>query len=411
MHVGFGLRWGAALGLLCVLFGAPWAAAQGEGLSTGSIANTAGAGANCRAAAGPAGEVITVLAEGESVELAGAPTGEWQPVACAGLPGYVHRDYVVAAPSAAVVSMAAPGRGVAIGVMPPAMPFGPGEIDAVRGLIGRTPAIVMWYQAWGDDPNWAAFQPDLFESVASRGATPLVTWEPRIPDGHNADQPTYRLRNIVRGDFDSYIDQWASGLAAFGRPVYLRFAHEMNGTWYPWGGNVNGNSPRDYVAAWRYVHDRFTAAGAENVRWVWAPNADWYEGQTPMAQLYPGDAYVDWLGLSGFNWGTTAYWEECDCTSQWQTFETLFGTSYETLVRIAYKPIMIAEMGTAEEGGNKSDWIDGLATLLPQEFPRIRALVWFNADYQVDWRIDTSTEAIGAFARLSQHPYFQATLP
>ena len=73
------------------------------------------------------------------------------------------------------------------------------------------------------------------------------------------------------GSSIAYIRSWARALAAFDGPVRLRFAQEMNGDWYPWGAGTNGNTPAEFVSAWRHVHDIFAAAGATNVQWVWSP--------------------------------------------------------------------------------------------------------------------------------------------
>ena len=111
------------------------------------------------------------------------------------------------------------------------------------------------------------------------------------------------LASIIDGSHDAYIDMFAKSiLKQFGHPVTIRLMHEMNGNWYPWGLGVNGNRPGQYVAAWQHVHDRFTALGVTDVSWMWAPNAV-YTGSAPLAPLYPGDAYVDAVGLSNYNWG------------------------------------------------------------------------------------------------------------
>ena len=85
-------------------------------------------------------------------------------------------------------------------------------------------------------------------------------------------QPAYRLSRIIDGDYDQYIKSWAEGIKALGFPIAIRFAHEMNGTWYPWCERTNGNRPGQYVRAWRHVHDIFSEVGATNVTWVWSPN-------------------------------------------------------------------------------------------------------------------------------------------
>ena len=101
-------------------------------------------------------------------------------------------------------------------------------------------------------------------------------------DASSGDQPAYRLAAIIDGTYDAYIRSWATGMAALPYPVVIRFAHEMNGFWYPWCEQSNGNRPGDYVAAWRHVHDLFADAGAHNVTWLWSPNVT-YPGAAPLA--------------------------------------------------------------------------------------------------------------------------------
>lgn len=384
----------------------------------GTVVDTGGNGVRCRAEKARDADVVTVLPEGASVELTGESEGGWQPVVCNETDGFVIEDFVKVAPGLGAGAGAAsesrdPGsldEGIILGVEWSQSGSISRELKALADDIGRMPPLVMWYQGWGDHENWSSVQTEMLDVMATHGAAPLITWEPWSP-GEDAEQPRYRLDRIVDGEFDGYIDAWATELAAFGRPVYLRFAHEMNGDWYPWGAGVNGTTEADYVAAWRYVHDRFAAADADNVVWVWGPNADWYEGQRAMEKLYPGDEYVDWMALSGFNWGTGSYWAGCSCNSRWQSFEEIFATSYATLTDLSDKPIMVAETGSAEEGGDKAAWIADLETLLKRDYPRIRALVWFDEDREVSWRINSSPEAFAAFMDLAEHPYFQGELP
>ena len=134
---------------------------------------------------------------------------------------------------------------------------------------------------------------------------PLISWEPWDYRKESpivslrGDQPAYSLANIVNGDYDRYIRSWAKGVKGLGYTIALRFAHEMNGNWYPWGVFTNGNDSREYVRAWRHVHGIFTSVGATNVIWVWSPNIIW-NTFTHLSSLYPGNNYVDWIGLSGY---------------------------------------------------------------------------------------------------------------
>lgn len=253
---------------------------------------------------------------------------------------------------------------------------------------GRKPSIVMVFQAWGDAGK--NFLTGSMNFITAFGAIPMVTWEPWVSGGV-VTQPTYSLANIIAGNFDTYITSFATSAATWGKPFYLRFAHEMNGNWYPWSEQVNGNSSGQYVTAWRHIHALFVAAGATNVIWVWAPNTE-YSGSTALSELYPGDNYVDWIGMDGYNWGTSQTW------SSWQSFSQVFNQTYTTILNVtSTKPLMIAEMSSSESGGSKADWITSVFPGEISKFPRIQAFIWFNQTTGSDWRIESSNSAITAF--------------
>jgi beta-mannanase len=272
------------------------------------------------------------------------------------------------------------------GVSTPGGPLATGELDAVATLVNENPSIVMSYK----DFSQAAPIADL-NAVDAGGATSLITWEPWLWSGNGANQPAYALDRITAGDFDTYIQQWGTALASWGKPVMLRFAHEMNGNWYPWAEAANGNQAGDYVAAWRHVHDVVAATGATNVQWVWTPNVP-YWGSTPLSGLYPGAGYVDIVGLDGYNWGTAASW------SSWTSPSALFGDGLAALRSLAPgKPIMISETASAEAGGSKANWNSSLVSYLAAQSD-ITAFIWFHHNKEVDWRINSSTSSASALA-------------
>jgi beta-mannanase len=272
------------------------------------------------------------------------------------------------------------------GVSTPGGPLASTELDAVAALVNESPSIVMSYK----DFSQAAPIADL-NAVHARGATSLITWEPWLWGGNGANQPAYALDRIAAGDFDAYIQQWGTALKNWGKPVMLRFAHEMNGNWYPWAESANGNQAGDYVAAWRHVHDVVAGTGASNVSWVWSPNVP-YWGSTPLAGLYPGAGYVDVVSLDGYNWGTAASW------SSWTSPQALFGEGLTALRSLAPgKQIMISETASAEAGGSKADWNTSLVAYLAAQSD-VTALVWFHHNKEVDWRINSSTASTNALA-------------
>ncbi len=284
---------------------------------------------------------------------------------------------------------------VAVGVYIPGAAQDTTLLDVFEEMAGKRMAIVHWYQPWGYTKGWYSAPLDVaaLGAVAARGATPMITWEAWGPiDGVD---PSH-VANIPTGAFDAYIDAWARGLKAFGKPVYLRLFHEMNNQSYPWAYGTNGNTAQDLIAAWQYVHDRFARVGAANVRWVWSPNTE--NDLVAFSALYPGDAYVDWFGVDGYNGGSLLEW------GGWLPAKQLFDRSYRSFRAInASKPVMIAEIGSVEQGGSKPNWIAELFTAaLPHAFPNIRAVVWFDDNLssqgQADWRVDSSESSMRAFS-------------
>ena len=186
---------------------------------------------------------------------------------------------------------------------------------------------------------------------------------------------------------DAYIDMFARSVKAFGHPVTIRLMHEMNGNWYPWGLGVNGNGKGDFVRAWRHVHDRFAALGVTNVAWMWAPNAV-YPGGASLARLYPGDAYVDEVGISNYNWGDFTH---DGFTTQWATFGQLFDESIRQLRARPRRPLWIAETGSSDKGGNKAAWVAQTLAAVSAR-PEIAGLDVVRPGrprHRMDWRIET----------------------
>lgn len=285
------------------------------------------------------------------------------------------------APAPAPTISSAPLR---FGVATPGGPMASAELDEVATLAGEIPSVVMSYKDFLQAPPISEL-----DAVRSRGATPLVTWEPWAWGG-GVDQPAYSLARITAGDFDTYISQWGQSLAAWGKPVMLRFAHEMNGNWYPWAEGVNGNQTGEYAAAWRHVHDVVAATGATNVQWVWSPNVP-YWGSTDLTGLFPGAGYVDIVALDGYNWGTSQTW------SSWVSPVDLFAPGISQLRTLAPgKPVLIAETASSELGGSKASWNTDLVSYLAAQ-PDVMGFVWFDMQKETDWRINSSDTSASAF--------------
>ncbi|HEX6455155.1 MAG TPA: Ig-like domain-containing protein [Solirubrobacterales bacterium] len=282
-------------------------------------------------------------------------------------------------------------------------PWDMSAVTKFQELTGKPMSLVHFFQPWSNcgssGCSFYNFPWTPVENVRQNGSIPVISWDSEsIPS--NVSEPDYQLSDIISGRYDTYIREWASKAKQWGHPFFLRFDWEMNGNWFPWSEGVNGNQPGEYVAAWRHVHDVFAAVGATNVTWVWCPNIIGYGGleafKKAVSGMYPGDEYVDWTGLDGYNWGTNP-----SHGGQWQTFNQLYRASYRYLVEtgVPNKPLMIGEVASSEYGGSKATWIKEMLTQVPTEYPKIRALLWFDKyDSSMDWPIETSTSATEAFA-------------
>jgi beta-mannanase len=269
-----------------------------------------------------------------------------------------------------------------------AQPWQPGDLTEVNSFeqaARHHSDIVMWFADWAHVANFDSTQA---AAIAARGSIPEISWEPWDSTGQlGAPQPKFQLADIIDGSHDAYIQRWAREIAAYKQPVMLRFAQEMNGRSYPWSEAINGNSPGQYVAAWRHVHDIFTRAGATNVRWVWAPVVGPIQ-----ASQYPGANYVDVVGLSGFIADKSVF------GSPWRPFATAFGPSLDAIHKLAPdEPVSLAEIGVAQKGGDKATWITQMFQEI-QGRPYIKSIVWFNLKKEADWRIQSSSAAQSAFA-------------
>jgi cellulose synthase (UDP-forming) len=310
-------------------------------------------------------------------------------------PGFLVAPDVVSARQPQPFPLAtSPTRSLVLGVTTDALaknsttPWTTHDLAAVNGFEQTAHAhvgIVMWYADW----KHARFELAQLRAVAQRGSVPEISWEPWDYSKSANTQRQYSLASIIQGRHDAYIRLWARGLRAYGRPVLLRFAQEMNGNWYPWSEAVNGNRPGQFARAWRHVHDIFASEHVTNVKWVWSPAAGtlgiWHS-------QYPGDAYVDIVGLSVFNGGTALKW------GGWRSFARIFDPSAKALRQIApHKPIQISEVASAERGGNKAAWIIGMFNDL-RRHPQVTSLLWYDLPKQTNWPVTSSRRAALAFA-------------
>ncbi len=261
--------------------------------------------------------------------------------------------------------------------------------------------LIHIFCAWGSKPE-EKFPTTQVRNIIELGSIPVITWEPWLTDFTVNDIPGLRkaelrdkngMKDVADGVYDTYIKQWAQSAKKVKRIMFLRFGHEMNDFFrYPWG--PQNNSPKDFIMAWRHVHDLFVKEGVNNVVWIWSPHPA-YEFKT----FYPGDAYVDYVGVGVLNYGTIAPW------SKWWSFKEIFGNHYELLASFK-KPILITEFGSLIVGGNRAAWYADALDSLPQKYPMVKAIIFFHfskdnttTQQVLNWYIKDDREVTGAIIK------------
>ena len=286
-------------------------------------------------------------------------------------------------------------------------------------LSGKNIAIEMFFTGWPSN-KIADFPESKCNNIIANGAIPHITWMFEVSG------TPYPLDAIINGSYDSYISGYANQVKAWGKQLFIRPGHEMNGDWYKYGGQNNGggtlngfgdptkaDGPERFIAAYRRIVDIFNSQGVTNVTWVWCPN----NGSSPDSPwntydaYYPGDEYVDWVGMDGYNFGTTQSW------SAWVEFFSIYNNFYHSL-EIYNKPMMIGEFASVEDNQNvnrKADWIKYAYLYTKAVFKKIKAITWFHVKkYEsgilTDWRINSSTNSLNSYQQAIADDYFLSSV-
>ena len=263
-------------------------------------------------------------------------------------------------------------------------------------------AIIQLYTAWGSK-NDQVFPVLKAQAICDLGSIPMITWEPWLNDFDREQYPTNPAMDnvnrggmlaIAEGKYDDYIDKWAEDAKDFHAPFFLRFGHEMNDPYrYPWAPQYN--NPEDFIAAWKHLVDRFRKRGANNVIWIWSP----HPAVLTYEKYYPGDDYVDWIGVGVLNYGTVETW------SRWWSFKEMFNNFYTKVSRYN-KPMMISEFGSLEVGGDRAAWFSESLDSLTYRYPKVKSVVFFNnsrdntISYKMlDWSITKDSRSLAAIRK------------
>jgi len=292
-------------------------------------------------------------------------------------------------------------------------------------LAGKQITWVYFSNNWW---NGITFPKKEVELIHSLGKIPHIRLMARSNDVGNNVDPVFSLQNIIDGDFDAALTQWAIDARKTMIPLNLEFGVEVNGNWFPWNGSWNGegntteygsvydpDGPERFKDAYRHIIDLFNLNHVDNATWFFhvnyenVPNMPW----NAMKKYYPGDDYIDWIAISVYGV------QGPNSSEEWKTFEEILDAAYDEFSAISpNKPLSINEFGVCEAPalGDKAAWItNALQVIKSGKYPRIKAIsywneVWQNDDGSIsDLRINSDTDALNAYKQNIADPVFIST--
>lgn len=277
---------------------------------------------------------------------------------------------------------------------------------------GRAPALWSIWSDWGSSVT-GDLPLTFMAHLKANGTVPIILWQP--VNTANIWDRSYSYKRIANGDYDEYIETFAGQVKAYGGRVLIRFAHEFDGGWFPWGVGKPGNSIKDFRRAWRHVFRIFRDREdglAKKARFVWSPQGS--RGASWMKEAFPGKEYVDYLGFTAFNW---AGFKDL----KWRSLSSAVTRRLKLFVHLPRKPFIIAETGSHHRPGSKADWLRNGYEAVYRKWPRIVAISYFNVDmrqsndagHDENWSLDRPTDgsAMKAYRALLRKTKFRGTIP
>ena len=274
----------------------------------------------------------------------------------------------------------------------------------------------MWtiWSKWGD-PATKSFPTVFADELRDYGVTPMIWWEPmrkRTKADGSFDCAYAKHRQIARGKYNWYIKKWARAAKRHGGKVILRFAQEINGSYFPWGIGNCGNTARAFKRAYRHVHHLVrNVIGAKNVLFVQTWTSKSCRGCNGYRATWVGDRHTEMVGFSVFNWGNHE-------GRSWRTMEQSIKKSMNWVSQLTRKPVLIVEVGTNHTGGpsstsaDKPEWIRTGYSRAYRTYPRIRGMSYLNIDLSrvghPDWSLYTpKPQALQAYASIANQYRFK----
>ncbi len=284
------------------------------------------------------------------------------------------------------------------------------KVGDYEDLVGKPLMWAMFSNNWWQSEPGIMFPSERVTALTDAGVVPYIRMMPRNEDEELPD-PDYSMQAFIDGNFDDDLKAWAQEAKATGIPLMVEFGTEVNGSWFPWNATWNGAGTTDeygdpavadgaerFRDAYRGIIDLFKAEGVANITWVFHADAynDPEDSWNAMGDYYPGDDYIDWIGISVYG--------PQEPGEGWWTFEDVLTDSWEEIMAISDsgKPIAIMEWGVIDKPdiGNKAQWISDAFSLLGPDgdYPEIAAISYWHENFdETNLRLDSSPEALAAY--------------
>ncbi|MEW6233504.1 MAG: glycosyl hydrolase [Chloroflexota bacterium] len=260
-------------------------------------------------------------------------------------------------------------------------------------LVGKSATWVYFSHNWF---RGRSFPMQTASWVRDAGSVPYIRLMLRSDAIQGHAEPTFTLSRILKGEFDADLRAWARAAREFGSPLIVEYGTEVNGEWFPWNGIWNGagtldgygdpsspDGPERFRGAYRRIIGICREEGADNITWVFhvnnqdVPEEPWNR----LEGYYPGDDWIDWLGVSVYGAGTPM-------DSEWPQFRELMDQVYPRLAALSpSKPIILAEFGVTAGNplGDQAAWAESALTdLTALRWPRVIGFSWWNEAWQND---------------------------
>lgn len=252
----------------------------------------------------------------------------------------------------------------------------PGNFEFLNSLeseLNYTFDFLIKYQSLSSN----GFPMDEMLNAYENGRYVELTLQTMFLDGRDNASITYE---ILDGQQDDFLIQYAKQIKEFGHPILFRLNNEMNGDWCVYSSYYASKDTTLYKAVWKYVYSIFEKEGVDNVLWVWNPNDISFPNfkWNHYLNYYPGDEYVDIIGLTGYNTGTYYPGEK------WREFEAICEPLYNEYMEVFDKPFMITEFGSNSVGGDKVQWINDMFDTI-DKYDNVKVAIWWNG---IDWDAD-----------------------